>query len=398
MSHPFGTSLVMDDDASRLMLSLDAPSTRFLGAGWSHPEPQARWMTGTESTLLLDCLPFTNDCTVFLDLMPIAGVVPLPPQRLDVLVNGYEVGRFALEHAQRRTLACAVPGSAIAGKAAVSIVFRHPDGARPASILPASHDGRHLCFYLYDLLIQHHTAANVERKTAFLARLADPIAKSAPPTSDEHVPSDVELAMAFESLGNDCELGFVQRQLGAEPLGLLRFASMPLAHVVRGLRSGFEGLGNDASFRLFADVYSDLIVVDDRFKMEYHTSKYLPAADPISLRSSEMVRQKYLAKKLIEDLEDGEKIFVVKDKHGIPVDYFLMLMDAVQARGPGVILWVDLADDTHPAGSVEVVMPGLMKGFLDRFANLPEGPHTTSLDSWRTVLMKARSLWRLARP
>lgn len=385
-------------DPSRLLISLDPSATRFLGAGWSHAEPQARWMTGAESTMMLDPSPFQGDCTLYLDLMPIAGSRPLPPQRLDILVNGHEIGRFALGHAQRRTLVCEVPEAAIAGKAAVSIVFRHPDGATPASVISGSHDGRHLCFYLYDLFLQDRTAAHLARHHDLRNALSQPIARSAATRGEGDRLTDAELAVAFESLGNDCELGFVQRQMGAEPIGFLRFAGMPLIHFVRGVRSSFEGLAEEASFRINTDVYAELIGVDDRYKLEYHTAKYRPDADPVLLRPSEMLRQKYLAKKLIEDLEDAEKIFVVKDKLGLPGDYLLLLLDAVRSRGPGVVLWVDLADEGHPSGSAEIILPGLMKGYLDRFANLPEGPHTTSLDSWRNMLDNAHALWDLARP
>lgn len=385
-------------DVSRLFLSLDSSATRFLGAGWSHPEKQARWMVGSESTLVLYPVALQNDCTLFLDLMPIAGAHPLPPQRLEIFVNGYEVGRFATQHAQRRTLACDVPGAAVAGKAAVPIVFRHPDGATPASVIPGSRDVRHLCFYLYDLFVQDHTVAHLARRSDLAHALLHPTARSAIMSSERGRPSDAELAVAFESLGNDCELGFVQRQMGAEPIGMLRFAGMPLVHLVRGLQLNFEGLADEPSFRLETDGYSELIGVDDRYKLEYHTAKYRPDADPVSLRPSEMMRQKYLAKKLMEDLEDAEKIFVVKDRYGLPSDHLLMLKDAVQARGSGVLLWVDVADEGHPAGSAEVIMTGLMEGYLDRFADLPEGPHTTSLDSWRMMLGNAHALWGRARP
>lgn len=392
------SALFPTSDASRVFLSFDPSASRFLGAGWSHPEKQARWMTGPESTLVLYPLAFQSGCRLFLDLMPIAGTRSLPPQRLEVIVNGYEVGRFAVEQPQRRTLTCEVPEAAVAGKAAVSIVFRHPDGASPASVLPGSHDVRHLCFYLYDLFLQQHTAAHLARRHGLSNALEGPIARSVTTTTEGGHPSDAELAIAFESLGNDCELGFVQRQLGAEPISLLRFAAMPLLHLVRGLRSNFQGLADESSFRLHTDGYAELIGIDDRYKLEYHTAKFRPDADPVSLRPSEMMRQRYLAKKLIEDLEDAAKIFVVKDKHGLPSDHLLMLKDAVQVRGPGVLLWVDVADEAHPAGSAEVIMPGLMKGYLDRFANLPEGPHTTSLDSWRMMLANAHALWSRARP
>ena len=40
--------------------------------------------------------------------------------------------------------------------------------------------------------------------------------------------SDHDLVLDFESVGDNCELGIFQRRVGAEPLGLLRFAGAPL--------------------------------------------------------------------------------------------------------------------------------------------------------------------------
>ena len=36
--------------------------------------------------------------------------------------------------------------------------------------------------------------------------------------------NDRDLVFAFESIGDNCELGMLQRHVGIEPLGLLRFA------------------------------------------------------------------------------------------------------------------------------------------------------------------------------
>ena len=54
--------------------------------------------------------------------------------------------------------------------------------------------------------------------------------------------SDRELVVHFESLGDNCELGLVQRRAGVEPLGLLRFAGVPLRNLVRGLNARFANI------------------------------------------------------------------------------------------------------------------------------------------------------------
>jgi len=49
-----------------------------------------------------------------------------------------------------------------------------------------------------------------------------------------------DLALHFDSLGPDCKLGLVQRACGAEPLGLTRFSSIPLAGMIKAPPRCFE--------------------------------------------------------------------------------------------------------------------------------------------------------------
>ena len=58
---------------------------------------------------------------------------------------------------------------------------------------------------------------------------ATPVMQAAPAMEDR------ELVLHFESIGDNCELGLVQRRAGAEPLGLLRFAGAPLRSFLRAL-------------------------------------------------------------------------------------------------------------------------------------------------------------------
>jgi hypothetical protein len=44
--------------------------------------------------------------------------------------------------------------------------------------------------------------------------------------SDQEL-ADRDLVLQFESLGDSCELGLVQRMVGVEPLGMFRFAGAP---------------------------------------------------------------------------------------------------------------------------------------------------------------------------
>ncbi|MGD0107002.1 MAG: hypothetical protein ABSC06_23630 [Rhodopila sp.] len=61
---------------------------------------------------------------------------------------------------------------------------------------------------------------------------------------------DADLVLQFESIGDNCELGLVQRQAGAEPLGLLRFAGAPLRNLLRGLNARFANIADPGHIRI----------------------------------------------------------------------------------------------------------------------------------------------------
>jgi len=71
------------------------------------------------------------------------------------------------------------------------------------------------------------------------------------------------------------------------------------------------------------------------------------------------------------------------------------LTDALRIYGPATVLWCELADEAHQPGTVERIEPGLLKGYMDRFAP-GENAHDLSLDCWVTLCKNAVQVWRSA--
>jgi len=67
---------------------------------------------------------------------------------------------------------------------------------------------------------------------------------------------------------------------------------------------------------------------------------------------------------------------------------------ALNRYGDATLLWVVPAERHRPAGTVEVVMPGLLRGYMDRFAP-DENAHNLSFDGWLQVCTNALVLSRL---
>jgi hypothetical protein len=200
--------------------------------------------------------------------------------------------------------------------------------------------------------------------------------------------------MRFESLGENCELGLVQRGCGAEPLGLFRFASAPFANLMDALAAQFEGLGEADQLEVeLSDNRREYMVRDHRFGFLYHAWVLAGEMRPEDVHRREVRRLPLLIRKLSEDLTAGEKIFVYHQMdQPLSAVQARQLASALSAYGPSTLLWVELAEPEHPAGTAEWIEPGLIKGFVDRFAP-GENAHDLSIDCWVAMCRAAYRLW-----
>jgi len=202
----------------------------------------------------------------------------------------------------------------------------------------------------------------------------------------------LDLMRRFESLGENCEFGLVQRRCGYEPLGLLRFASAPYGLLLRALRERFSGMAAPDMLAVeLSENGREYMVQDRRFGFLYHAWVKAGEAAPADIVKREHQRVPLLVRKLLEDLADGAKIFVYRSMIPLTEAQARDLAAAIRGCGPGTLLWLERADAAHPAGSVQWVAPGLLKGHIDRFAP-GENAHDFSLDCWIEVCRSAARL------
>jgi len=210
-----------------------------------------------------------------------------------------------------------------------------------------------------------------------------------------------KLLMNFESLGDNCEFGLVQRQAGAEPLGLLRFASpyvpieVRLRTVVDAIERRFEGLGSPDTVHLKLEgkpERREYLVHESAYQLLHHTFIHEGEVDPDEFRRKEARRLVFLRDKLLADLAAGEKLWVWKSNLPLSYDDIRPLMDALRRLGPNSLLWVVVADPEHPPGTVERIESDLLKGYVDRFAAYNDATNV-SFESWYAVSRAAYGLW-----
>jgi hypothetical protein len=176
----------------------------------------------------------------------------------------------------------------------------------------------------------------------------------------------------FESLGDDCEFGLVQRHFDADPQDLLRWGSTDAARLVLGLCRRFDGLGDPAATRLqwHADV-AEYRLHDPRY-LSLHTWRSARIEDPAreaALHLSSCARLRLLRRKLLDDIAAARRIFVFKTSRGATApDHVFALHAALRGIGPAPLLCVALATDPAGIGQVEQIGDGLYLGHIDRFS------------------------------
>jgi hypothetical protein len=98
----------------------------------------------------------------------------------------------------------------------------------------------------------------------------------------------------------------------------------------------------------------------------------------------------------VEDLEDAEKIFVLKRNDSLALGEVLPVWSCLRGYGDNTLLYVVVADAGHLPGTMEQRAPGLLCGYIDRFA-----PHDDAHDlfdaCWISICRNAYAMWSEAR-
>jgi hypothetical protein len=81
---------------------------------------------------------------------------------------------------------------------------------------------------------------------------------------------------------------------------------------------------------------------------------------------------------------------VIKRTPTLRPEEVLPVYTILNELGRNWLLWMVQSDATHPPGRVEILLPGLMRGYVDRFAP-SENAHELSMEAWTAVCEAA---WR----
>jgi hypothetical protein len=341
-------------------------SDQFFAAGFADGENGFNWSLGPLSRVEFPNPDRAGAYFLCIKGFPFAPGPNLAAQTLRVSVNGHAVGGARLSAPFE--IEWAAPPLALRDGRPIVVEFAHPDAARPCDVCESRDNRRIAVAYNRIDLVWRGEAVRADAASA--------------------EPSDPVLAVMFESLGGDCEFGFIQRALGSEPLGLLRFAGMAAKDLGALLRARLDGLGSDETLSV-REHEGELFAWDSCYQFGAHIWGTHDLQDPEALRASEVLRIQLLAKKLLRDLAEATKIFVFRPRDEVDEAEMDSVYEALQAYGDHHLLWVNRCNEARPETGLEVVRANLWRGYVAA----PTGglEETTNLADWVKL---CRMAWR----
>ena len=338
----------------------DGSATPRMIDGWSGGEDGHTWTDSVVASIRIDS-PIEAPCGVAVEMHCGTYQRPnLPMQRVGIRVNGEDAIKSYL--VDRGVHAWIVQRPVLAKDGAV-IEIVTPDAARPCDLSDSGETRR----------------LGVSVRQLRLLELHEPPAAMACCAAASG--SDRDIALEFIPLGRDCELGLVQRAMGAEPLGLLRFSYADIGHIQRGIETAWHGLGD----RLEVAVEDGEWMTRERgYDLRWHTFKAPDAASHDALLAVERRKTAWLRDAMLENMRGGDRIFIVKGRaNELNEGQVVALHLALNRHARNWLLWVTEGNEPPT-----LMLPRLIRGAVPRFMR-PGVASDYLLPEWVALLRSA---------
>ena len=365
--------------------------------GWSIPEHGFTWIVDQGGAIRVPAPTDAGALALEMDLVPFVAS-PVPSQRLSVWCGNTLLGATILDRAA--TLCFDIPPGAHTGSGELIVTLACPDAAIPAS-LGLGDDQRRLGLMVRAMrLVPASAARPTLRRSLAPLRIAAPT----PSALDEAVRAltgmdTADLLRGFESLGHNCEFGLMQRDLDAEPLGLLRFGGIEPAALLAGLDCAFAGIDDPHGLGLESgrmNGRAEYLVRDARFGVRIHTGQFLDEVPPEAVDLFRMARHLgFLQRHFAEGLSEAERIFVLHHPDLHDRARALPILNRLRVNGDNTLLYVT-EHPTVPPGTIVIEQAHLLHGYIDRLVPMNEAKKI-NLGAWVSLCANAYCASRLRR-
>jgi hypothetical protein len=353
--------------------------------GWAPPETTHRWTVGAESRCSLPPFEAGRDVVLVLDFKPYVDA-DCPSQAVMLAIDGRMLANVQLT--DQRVMGFRLPDG-LAPNSGHSLSFTHLNARQSRSPAGLDHNGKPLGVMVVSLRLYRLQAPAGAPK--MLPTVPGSIARGDLPATARQVSgmSLADFAGQFECLGHKCEFGTIQRKLGAEPLGLLRYAQVVTHRLAEGLRDGFNHITSASTHILIRNDPHPVFKAHEEYYYLWYSTGRVPNETAADLVHAEQCRKfTFLRRKFVEDLKLGEKIFTLSRSEHMTEPEALAVFCALNLHARNTLLWTVWGDPSR-AGRVEQLQPGFLLGHLGE-----TDPVTVygSVDAWLSVMVNAWTL------
>ncbi len=200
-----------------------------------------------------------------------------------------------------------------------------------------------------------------------------------------------DLFSAFESLGNNCEFGFVQDAAGCRGLSLFKNVGFDATEqIIDAIDADFAGMFEDGAFDFIVpNGWPDYALDCRRFGFRFHTGMPHDILNAEAQFETLLRAFRFLREKLLRDLREGTKVFTYRHQVQFNEPLAERLAASIRRHGPGWLLWVRM--DDRPDRCFAWVEPSAVEGLL--YGGMPylvtDGPPRVAYDAWEQIARKA---------
>jgi hypothetical protein len=400
----------------------DSPGRTCLRNGWRFDADGGARAGDRYATLELPAPARAEPLIARFDICPMFIRSVLQRQRVNILLSGAMIGQFRT--GTETAVSVALPPELIQPGKPLRFTLALPDGM-PMHTFGASQP-RHFLSILLDAVTimsvppAHRAAAllrdddvaapePVARSERFLDETIDALAAAVKAGTGTEL---AEILRHFESLGDNCSFGLAQGKGGGDVMGLLRFANTPLTKLMNALDDEFRALTDKSQIvmRWVPSAPGEFVLYVQRYGIRWHTNVCDEQADQAALFAQQAMRLSYLRRKFYEGLAAGRKIMTISRaeprKHPIPMPYaaeldyweekpeplrfaeILPLFLKLNQYGRNTLLYLTRCERGRRPGTVELLAPGIMRGYVDDFV-ISNDPSIVDHATWMRIAVNA---------
>jgi hypothetical protein len=155
------------------------------------------------------------------------------------------------------------------------------------------------------------------------------------------------------------------------------------------LETRFAGLGEAENVSLRRNSWGEWYIEDSVFRLSFHTFQTSGVADEAAYLKKQAARLRWLRDKLLDDLEEGTKIFVYKPRAGTPDAPMQRIFKALAAFPKARLLCIGLAGEAAAPGTFAPFSNGHAWGYLSVHNPLVRGKWDIPFEEWLSLCRQA---------